>query len=115
MKYFMKMILDVATKLLVDKIKNLIQTSSTCKIKKNKPKMPWVTNEIVILVNKKEKIYKHWQKNVNNLKLGNAYYKIAKQIRKSLEKAIEIYEENLIDKFKNNQKRIWEFVNSKIK
>lgn len=39
---------------------------TNCELQKNKPKKPWVNNEIVLLINKKEKIYKKWK---NELKL----------------------------------------------
>lgn len=106
--------IDTATNLLVEKIKYLIEITPSCETVKNKPKKSWVTNEIVTLINKKEKLYKEWKKNIMNLNLRTKYYDIVKLLKKKIENAKELYEKRLIDEFKNNQQKIWNFVNSKL-
>lgn len=91
--------LNEATEWIVNKIKYLITVSSSCNSLINKPKKSWVTDEIVVLINQKEKAYKKWKKKEMDMSLKDKYYELAKLVRNKLEKAKEDYDKKLLDNF----------------
>lgn len=103
--------MDQATEWCVNNIKLLVENSKTSGSKKHKGKKPWLSKELIKLIDKKEKVYKRLRKNRTNETLKKEYTELGKKIRKMILVEKEKYEQK---KFKNEQRKIWEFVNKKI-
>ena len=77
-----------------EKFKSLVHEASSAKLNKNKAKKPWVTNEIVTLINKKEKAYKKLDENRQDPKLKKIYKDLEYLIKNKLLISKEAYKKS---------------------
>ncbi|XP_074102043.1 uncharacterized protein LOC141529430 [Cotesia typhae] len=93
-------------------------TDSNFKVKHssrlNKPRSSWITKGIMISCKTKETLYNIWKLDKNNLTLKNEYNTYCKTLNKIVKAAKAKYEKNKVDKYINDSKKMWQFVNSKL-
>ena len=87
----------------IDKSKKFINKKTTYKIK------PWITEGIIISINKRNKLKKQLILN-NNLTLLNNYKNYRNTLNKTIKKAKQSYYSTKIIEAKNNVKKIWEII-----
>jgi hypothetical protein len=82
----------------------------------NKVKVLWMTKDLKNLIREKKTTwFKYRNSNFNDLDLMKRYRSLNKQVKKSVKQAITIFERDIAMDSKKNPKRIYEYINSKIK
>ena len=109
---------DVNTSLknMIDRIKhilNLVTTKTNLK-NKNRKNKEWITPAIINSINIKEKLYKMWKTDPLNDELKNNYKKYSNKLCNIIKFCKINFEKNKIQSFKNNNKKIWQFIKDKI-
>ena len=82
------------------------------KNEKNKPY--WLTRKCLKLIRKKYKFFKRW-KETNLTYDKDVYYEARDRSDKNVKMSIRNHEKNLTDNLKENPKKFWKYVNSKLK
>ena len=109
---------NLATEKLIQKIKNCINKAETTKNKNKKgnmiPRKNWITSAIMTSCNKKEKLYKTWQKDPENSIKRSNYQNYAKTLNQIINKAKEDYDKMQIRANQDNPKKLWLLINNKL-
>lgn len=107
---------EEATNLFIHEVNSLIEKSR--KIVTNKkcvPRKSWITNGIIKSSNYKEKLYKKWKKDPDNLDLKSKYQNYLKHFNKVIKMSKRKFDEDMVSKNFNNKRRLWQIINYKIK
>jgi hypothetical protein len=100
---------------LIIKIKQCISKSEILnKSNKTIPRKSWITKAIIKSCLTKERLYKQWKKDPNNTLKKDAYKNYAKILHKTINIARNSHEKKLIEKNQNNQKNLWNIINTKL-
>lgn len=106
---------NVATEMLVTKIKKIVEKATYIKkTNRSKIKKNWVTPALLVSIKKKEALYKKYKKSPENFESKLIYTTYAKKLKQILNEAKIKYEQNYVHKYTNNSKKIWNFVNEKM-
>lgn len=108
-----------ATIALIRMIQGCIKLATVNKtIKKNNskyiPRKEWITKAIIVSCERKEFLYKIWQRDPNNLILKNEYKLFAKILDKTINEAKKRYDKKQIESNLNNPKNLWNIINQKL-
>ena len=81
---------------------------------KNKPRKAWITKGIINSCKTKDTLYNLWKKDPNNENLKNDFKNFARILKTLIKDAKFKYEKSIIEKNKQNTKRLWNYVNNKL-
>lgn len=82
--------------------------------KKRKNNKKWFTEELKNLCKERDRLYKKWVRNRNNMDNKEEYKTFRNKLNKKIFKTKQLYYKNIIDKSKNDTKQMWRTVNSLI-
>lgn len=105
---------DVAINFLISSIKNCISNSMIVNNKKTRHRKNWITNDIIQLCNKKDKLYHEWIKDRSNDELKLKYKQFTNRLSIIIKHAKINFDKNQIRNNANNTRKLWDFVNAKI-
>lgn len=103
---------EEALELLINKIKNINKLSLKIKRKNQKPRKDWITPSLINLVNTKNKLYKAWKKNQEDVEKKETYMRYEKCLKSVLNAAKLKYEEKQLRNL--DSKKMWQYVNKKL-
>lgn len=98
-----------STRYLVKLISEKIQLNTKhIRQRKNQvQRKPWITQGIVKSINKRDRMYKEYQKNINNKKLLNEFKKYKNYLNNLIKSTKINYYKTKIDKHKNDSRNLW--------
>lgn len=107
---------EMATTLFINDMQDLIKSSTfRTRRKDDQTRKPFITQAILISIRKKEKLYNLYKLDKSNGILRDSYFQYLKVLAKVIKKARIDYETNIISSLGNSTKKIWNYVNGKIK
>lgn len=105
---------NMATELFINKVKNNVQKATYSLKQKYSPKKTWITNGLIISCKRKQFLYKRHKKYPANVMYKSEYKTYSNKLSKLLKVARNYHETNIVNAFKNDPKKIWNFVNKKL-
>ena len=104
----------------INKVQELIKLSlnKTKVNKKDKKKSrvhkEWITPALIKSCNTKSNLYKIWQNNPHNIALKENYMKFSNKLHNLIKYTKLKFEKNKINSFKNDPKKVWQYVKDKL-
>lgn len=106
----------IATTIFINDIQKLIKIStSRMRRRTTKARKPYITSAILKSIRSKEKLYNLYKMDKSNELNRTSYLKFSKILTKVINKAHIAYEKCIISAVGNNNKKVWNYVNDKMK
>ncbi|KOB78801.1 putative tick transposon [Operophtera brumata] len=101
-----------AAEYLVDKLKNTVETSSTCVNipSRKRPLKPWITINVVKCIRKRDKLHKKLRKYNNNEELKTVYILYRNTCNKVIKSLKRKYYREQLQKHSGNSKETWKII-----
>ena len=105
---------NIATKLLIEKIQECIEKAKTKKKTRFKKRKAWIIEEIIKLCEKKDSLYRIWKEDLQNKEKKNNFTTFSNNLKKTIEQAKNKFENESVLSVSNNGKKLWQLINSKV-
>lgn len=108
---------NLAVEKFIRKIHFYIEEASTSKKKRvsNRARKEWITTGILKSCRTKNNLYRQSKASPSNLELKRKYVEYKNKLKTMIQLAKTKYYGNIVTKSKNDNRKLWKFINSKIK